>query len=326
MNTDLDFDFTRSAERTLTLERDAINALIPRLDGQFILACQLILQCEGRVVVTGMGKSGHIARKIASTFASTGTPAFFLHPAEASHGDLGMLTERDVVVALSHSGETAEVTRLLALFKRKGVKLIALTGARNSTLANHADALLDVAVEQEACPLNLAPTSSTTVALVLGDALAIALLEARGFSKEDFALFHPGGSLGRYLLLTVNDVMRKDAEIPRVSPSESVRVTLFEITTKGLGFACVTDDDNRLIGVYTDGDLRRTLDRNLDIDTTPIGEVMSAQPISVPPRMLAAEALRIMEQRRITALTVVDERQRLLGALKIEDLLKRSVV
>lgn len=326
MNAYPDFDFAASAKRTLMLESDAIRALIARLDGDFSRACQLILQCPGRVVVTGIGKSGHIARKLAATFSSTGTPAFFLHPAEASHGDLGMLTDSDVVLALSHSGETSEITRLLPLIKRTGVKTIALIGNPHSTLGEHADVILDGGVAKEACPLNLAPTSSTTAALALGDALAIALLEARGFSAEDFARSHPGGSLGRQLLLTVADVMRKGAELPAVSPDDSVRVTLFEITEKGLGFSCVINDAGELVGVYTDGDLRRTLDRNIDIDATPIRDVMSTGPVCVGPRMLAAEALRIMEQRSITALTVVDDNNQLQGALKIQDLLNRNVL
>ena len=323
---DLDFDFRASARRTLTLERDAVEALVPRLDAGFDRACQLVLACQGRVVVTGMGKSGHIARKLAATLASTGTPAFFLHPGEASHGDLGMLTERDVVIALSHSGETREVTELLPLFKRKGVVVIALSGRRASTLGRHADAFLDGGVEKEACPLNLAPTSSTTAALALGDALAIALLEARGFGIEDFALSHPGGSLGRQLLLTVADVMHEGEEIPCVSPGDSVRDTLFEITEKGLGFACVVDAERHLLGIYTDGDLRRTLDRRIDLDSVPIEEVMTSTPISVTPSMLAAEALRIMEKRNITALAVLDPERRLVGALKVQDLLNRGVV
>jgi len=331
MNQPLDFDFCSSARQTLALERDTIDALIPRVDGAFTRACQLILQqtddeFNGRVVVTGIGKSGHIARKLSATLASTGSPSFFLHPAEASHGDLGMITDKDVVLALSHSGETVEITALLPMLKRKGVKIIAMTGSLHSTLAKHADVVLDVKVRKEACPLNLAPTASTTAALAMGDALAIALLEARGFNAQDFALSHPGGMLGRRLLLTVNDVMRKGDAIPQVSPEDSVRVTLFEITTKGLGFSTIVDDSQHLLGLYTDGDLRRTLDRNLELDTTLIVDVMSHTPITVPPKMLAAEALRIMEQRRITALAVVDNDGRLVGALKLQDLLNRNVV
>ncbi|MGJ8524902.1 Arabinose 5-phosphate isomerase KdsD [Halomonadaceae bacterium LMG 33818] len=331
MNQPLDFDFCSSARQTLALERDTIDALIPRVDRAFTRACQLILQqtddeFNGRVVVTGIGKSGHIARKLSATLASTGSPSFFLHPAEASHGDLGMITDKDVVLALSHSGETVEIAALLPMLKRKGVKIIAMTGNLYSTLAKHADVVLDVEVRKEACPLNLAPTASTTAALAMGDALAIALLEARGFNAQDFALSHPGGMLGRRLLLTVNDVMRKGDAIPRVSPEDSVRVTLFEITTKGLGFATIVDDRQHLLGLYTDGDLRRTLDRNLELDTTLIVDVMSHTPITVPPKMLAAEALRIMEQRRITALAVVDNEGRLVGALKLQDLLNRNVV
>ena len=319
-------DFRASARRTLTLEQEAIAALVPRLDEDFDKACSIILASHGRVVVSGMGKSGHIARKLAATLASTGTPAFFLHPAEASHGDLGMMTEEDVLIALSNSGETQEITALLPLFKRKGVPIIAMTGRRDSTLSRHAEAFLDAGVTKEACPLNLAPTSSTTAALALGDALAIALLEARGFSADDFALSHPGGSLGKQLLLTVEDVMHTGDAIPSVPQNTPLRDTLFEITRKGLGFACIVDHNQQLCGIYTDGDLRRTLDKTTDFSTLKTDEVMSRTPLSVPPDMLAAEALRLMETRRITALPVVNEAHCLIGALKLQDLLTSGIV
>lgn len=319
-------DFRASARRTLTLEQEAIAALVPRLNEDFDKACALILASRGRVVVSGIGKSGHIGRKLAATLASTGTPAFFLHPAEASHGDLGMMTSEDVLVALSNSGETQEITALLPLFKRKGVPIIAMTGRGDSTLSRHADAFLDVGVEKEACPLNLAPTSSTTATLALGDALAIALLEARGFSANDFALSHPGGSLGKQLLLTVGDVMHTGDAIPSVPLSTLLRDTLFEITRKGLGFACIVDQKQQLCGIYTDGDLRRTLDKATDFTSLITDDVMSRTPLTVPADMLAAEALRLMETRRITALPVVDDSQCLVGALKLQDLLTSGIV
>lgn len=319
-------DFRASARRTLTLEQDAIAALIPRLDAAFDTACTLILESHGRVVVTGMGKSGHIARKLAATLASTGTPAFYLHPAEASHGDLGMMTSDDVLIALSNSGETHEITALLPMFKRKGTPLIAMSGRRQSALGRHADAFLDVGVEKEACPLNLAPTSSTTAALALGDALAIALLEARGFNENDFALSHPGGSLGKQLLLTVADIMHSGERIPAVTLGTPLRETLFEITQKGLGFACIIDDEGKLCGVYTDGDLRRTLDEHSDFATLLTDNVMTRTPLKTTANTMAAEALRLMETRRITALPVVDTNNVLIGALKLQDLLTSGIV
>lgn len=319
-------DFRASARRTLTLEQEAIAALIPRLDSAFDNACTLILQSRGRVVVTGMGKSGHIARKLAATLASTGTPAFYLHPAEASHGDLGMMTSDDVLIALSNSGETQEITALLPMFKRKGTPLIAMSGRRHSSLGRHADAFLDVGVEKEACPLNLAPTSSTTAALALGDALAIALLEARGFDENDFALSHPGGSLGKQLLLTVADIMHTGERIPCVALGTQLRETLFEITRKGLGFACIIDHEGKLCGVYTDGDLRRTLDEHCDFATLSTDDVMTRTPLTTTAETMAAEALRLMETRRITALPVVDAHNVLIGALKLQDLLTSGIV
>lgn len=319
-------DFRSSARRTLLLEQEAIAELIPRLGEEFDRACRLILACRGKAVVIGMGKSGHVARKIAATLASTGTPAFFVHPGEASHGDLGMLAPEDLVIALSNSGETAEITALLPLLKRMGIPLISLSGRRDSTLARHADAHLDAGVTKEACPLNLAPTSSTTAALALGDALAIALLEARGFSAEDFALSHPGGTLGRRLLIKVEDLMHSGEQLPCVTMGSPLRDALLEITRKGLGFTCIVTSDGRLAGVYTDGDLRRTLDHYGDLRQITIDEVMTPGGKTVPPGMLAAEAARIMEQHRITALAVVDDQRRPIGALKLQDLLTSGVI
>ncbi|WP_373190580.1 KpsF/GutQ family sugar-phosphate isomerase [Halomonas sp.] len=315
-----------SARRTLELEQQAIGALIGRLNGAFDHACDLILACRGRVVVTGMGKSGHIAGKIAATLASTGTPAFFVHPGEASHGDLGMITRGDVVLALSNSGETAEVTALLPLLKRMGTPLISMTGRPGSTLARHADAHLDAGVTREACPLDLAPTSSTTAALALGDALAVALLESRGFTAEDFALSHPGGSLGKRLLLRVSDLMHDGARLPRVALGSPLRDALLEITRQGLGFTCVVDADDRLAGVYTDGDLRRTLDQHSDLSGLTVDDVMTRPGKRIAPDTLAAEAVRIMEDNRISALAVVDPHGRPVGALHMHDLLASGVI
>ncbi|MCK2182602.1 KpsF/GutQ family sugar-phosphate isomerase [Halomonas getboli] len=315
-----------SAERTLRLEQQAIGALIERLDGDFERACELILACRGRVVVTGMGKSGHVGGKIAATLASTGTPAFFVHPGEASHGDLGMITPGDVVLALSNSGETAEVTALLPLLKRLGTPLISMTGRPGSTLARHAEAHLDAGVEREACPLDLAPTSSTTAALALGDALAVALLESRGFTAEDFALSHPGGSLGKRLLLQVSDLMHQGSRLPKVALGSPLRDALLEITRQGLGFTCVIAPDGRLAGVYTDGDLRRTLDQFSDLSSLTVDQVMTVPGKRVAPDTLAAEAVRLMEDNRITALAVVDDDDRPVGALHMHDLLASGVI
>ncbi len=321
-----DFAFRASARRTLKLEQQAIAGLITKLSEDFDRACRLVLACQGRVVVTGMGKSGHIARKIAATLASTGTPAFFVHPGEASHGDLGMITPRDVVLALSNSGETSEVTALLPLLKRMGAPLISMTGRPGSTLAHHAEAHLDAGVEREACPLDLAPTSSTTAALALGDALAVALLEARGFTAEDFALSHPGGSLGRRLLLKVEDLMHTGERLPCVPLGSPLRDALLEITRKGLGFTCVVDGKGYLAGVYTDGDLRRTLDQHADLRSLRIDDVMSHGGKRVRPEVLAAEAVRLMEDNRITALAVIDDDGRPVGALHMHDLLISGVI
>ncbi len=313
-----------SAIRTLTLEQQAIGALIEHLDDDFERACELILACPGRVVVTGMGKSGHIGGKIAATLASTGTPAFFVHPGEASHGDLGMITPGDVVLALSHSGETAEVTALLPLLKRLGTPLISMTGRPASTLGRHADAHLYAGVEREACPLDLAPTSSTTAALALGDALAVALLESRGFTAEDFALSHLR-QLGKRLLLRVSDLMH---QLPpaRVASGSPLRDALLEITRQGLGFTCVVDPDDRLVGVYTDGDLRRTLDQHADLSGLKVDDVMTVPGKRTSPDTLAAEAVRLMEDNRITALAVVDDDGHPVGALHMHDLLASGVI
>jgi arabinose-5-phosphate isomerase len=312
--------------KVLLTEAAAVAALAPRLGAEFIEACRLILGCDGRVVVTGMGKSGHIANKIAATFASTGTPAFFVHPAEASHGDIGMITKRDVVVALSNSGETEELVRILPVIKRIDTPLIALTGRAGSTLGRAASVVLDVSVAEEACPLNLAPTASTTASLGMGDALAVAVLEARGFTEQDFAMSHPGGNLGRRLLLHVEDVMRTGASLPLCSPESSLKEGLLEMSRKGLGMTTVTDPAQRLLGVFTDGDLRRVLDRTLDLNAVRMREVMTANPKAVQPRMLAAEAVHLMETHRITALPVVDERGVLVGALNVHDLFRAGVM
>ncbi|WP_136255337.1 KpsF/GutQ family sugar-phosphate isomerase [Onishia niordana] len=318
--------YRASALRTLGVERDAIEAVAARIDGDFDRACELLLGCQGRVVVTGMGKSGHIGGKIAATLASTGTPAFFVHPGEASHGDLGMITPGDVVVALSNSGETAEVTALLPLLKRMGVPLISMTGRPGSTLAHHAEAHLDAGVEREACPLDLAPTASTTAALVLGDALAVALLEARGFTAEDFALSHPGGSLGRRLLLKVGDLMHQDDRLPQVPSGSPLRDALIEITRQGLGFTCVVAPDGLLAGVYTDGDLRRTLDQHSNLHALNVDDVMTTPGKRITADVLAAEAVRIMEASRISALAVVDEQGHPIGALHMHDLMRSGVI
>ena len=315
-----------SARRTLQVEQQAIAALADRLDSHFDQACELMLACQGRVVVTGMGKSGHIAGKIAATLASTGTPAFFVHPGEASHGDLGMITPGDVVLALSNSGETGEVTAILPLLKRLGTPLISMTGNPDSTLARHADAHLNAAVAREACPLDLAPTASTTAALALGDALAVALLEARGFTAEDFARSHPGGSLGKRLLLRVADLMHQGTRLPSVPLGSPLRDALLEMSRQGLGFTCVVDERNHLIGVYTDGDLRRTLDQHNDLSRLRVDDVMTRPGKRIAPDLLAAEAVRVMEDNRITALAVVDDEGHPVGALHMHDLLRSGVI
>jgi arabinose-5-phosphate isomerase len=313
------------ARQALAIEAEAVKALLPKIDARFAQACRLCLACEGRVVVTGMGKSGHIARKIAATLASTGTPAFFLHPAEAGHGDLGMITRTDVALALSNSGETPEVVFLLPHLKRLGVPLIVMTGGTGSTLAKAANVVLDVSVPAEACPLNLAPTASTTATLAMGDALAVALLGARGFTDQDFARRHPRGSLGRQLM-RVEDLMRTGDAVARVHVDTPLREGLKEVSSKGLGMTVVVDDADRIVGVFTDGDLRRAISTGSDVRDSVMRGVMTVDPKRIGPRSLAAEAVRLMEQYKITALPVADADGKLLGALNIHDLFRAGVV
>jgi arabinose-5-phosphate isomerase len=321
-----DAELTELGRTALSIEADAVTALARRLGPDFARACRLSYACRGRVVVIGMGKSGHVGNKVASTLASTGTPAFFVHPAEAVHGDLGMITPDDLVVALSNSGETAEVLALVPVLKRLGVPLVALTGNAASTLARAAEVHLDVSVPAEACPLNLAPTASTTAMLAMGDALAVALLRLRGFTEADFARSHPGGTLGRRLLLHVADVMHAGDEVPRVGPDETVSAGLLEMSRKGLGMTAVVDAGNRLLGVFTDGDLRRALDRRIDVHDTPMRAVMTAPCRSIGPRELAVEAVLLMEKHRITALVVADAAGSVVGALNVHDLLRAGVM
>ncbi|MCA0901733.1 KpsF/GutQ family sugar-phosphate isomerase [Microbulbifer agarilyticus] len=316
----------QAGRRTITMETAAVAALEARVDDSFHRACELMLACSGRVIVSGMGKSGHIGRKIAATLASTGTPSFFVHPGEASHGDLGMITRHDVVIAISNSGSSAEVLTLLPLLKRLGIPLISMTGKADSPLAQSADVNLDIAVETEACPLNLAPTSSTTVTLVMGDALAVALLEARGFTAEDFAFSHPGGALGRQLLLKVADVMHAGEELPQVSPETPLSKALLEMTSKGFGMTTVVDSNGQLLGVFTDGDLRRVIDQKLELNTATMEQVMSRRPKTVSAHTLAAEALRIMEDNKITALVVEDPEHHPIGLLHMHDVLRAGVI
>jgi arabinose-5-phosphate isomerase len=317
----------RSASVVIDIEARAIEALKNRIDDAFLRACQLMFECPGRVVVSGMGKSGHIARKIAATLASTGTPAFFVHPGEASHGDLGMITRKDVVLALSNSGETDELLTILPVIKRQGIPLIVMTGNPASSLAAMGDAHLDVSVPTEACPLGLAPTASTTAALVMGDALAIALLEARGFTDEDFARSHPAGTLGRRLLLHISDIMHVGDQIPCIGADANLSTALVEMTRKGLGMTAIVDAQHRLLGVFTDGDLRRAVDnKNVDLRTTPVAALMTVQPKTIAGDKLAIEAARLMEAHKIHALLVVDADHRVVGALNIHDLLRARVV
>jgi arabinose-5-phosphate isomerase len=315
-----------AARRALAIEARAVEALLAHLDGRFAAACRLCLECQGRVVVTGIGKSGHVARKIAATLASTGSPAFFLHPAEASHGDLGMITRADLVLALSNSGETPEVLLLLPHLTRLAVPLIAMVGKSDSTLGRSATVVLDVSVPEEACPLNLAPTASTTAALAMGDALAVAVLEARGFTELDFARSHPGGTLGRQLLLRVEQLMRTGQAAPVVRPEATLAEGLLEMSRKGLGMTVITGADDVVIGVFTDGDLRRALDRQIDIHRVTMREVMTAPCKTIGPQELAAEAVHRMELYRITALPVADAAGRLVGALNVHDLFRAGVV
>lgn len=318
--------FKKLGQKVIELENQAISALSVRVDQSFCAAGEIILNCTGRVVVVGMGKSGHVGGKIAATLASTGTPAFFVHPGEASHGDLGMITVKDVVIAISNSGETAEILTILPMIKRMDVKLIAFTGNQDSTLAKQADVTINVGVNKEACPLNLAPTSSTTATLVMGDALAVALLETRGFTEEDFARSHPGGTLGKRLLLYVEDLMHQGSAIPQIDESASLSDALLEMTSKGLGMTAVTGKDKKLAGIFTDGDLRRVLNEKPDIASTRIGQVMTKNPVTGRADMLAAEAVTLMENKKISGLVVVDKDNNVIGALNMHDLLKAGVV
>ena len=318
--------FKKLGQQVVDLENQAIANLSSRIDQAFCDAGNLILKCSGRVVVVGMGKSGHIGGKIAATLASTGTPSFFVHPGEASHGDLGMITANDTVLAISNSGETAEILTILPLIKRMEVKLIAFTGNRNSTLAKQADVVIDVGVDKEACPLNLAPTSSTTATLVMGDALAVALLESRGFTEEDFARSHPGGALGKRLLLFVKDIMHSGDAVPLVLETAKLTDALLEMTGKGLGMTAIVNEEHRLAGIFTDGDLRRVLNQRLDITNIDIRDVMTRNPVTCRADMLAAEAVAIMESRKINGLVALDDSNRVVGALNMLDLLAAGVV
>ena len=315
-----------SGQRVFAIEQKALAAVAARMGQEFAAACQHVLASHGRVVTIGMGKSGHVARKIAATLASTGTPSFFVHPGEAGHGDLGMITEGDVVLALSYSGESDEILMLLPVLKRQGNVLIAMTGREQSSLAKAAEVHLDVSVPEEACPLHLAPTSSTTASIAMGDALAVALLEARGFTADDFARSHPAGSLGRRLLLHITDVMHSGQELPQVDASASLSQALVEMSQKRLGMTCVVDADGRLAGLFTDGDLRRALDTDIDVRSARIAEVMTANPRTIGADRLAVEAARLMETHKINGLVVVDGDNRPVGALNIHDLLRARVV
>lgn len=326
---DLPLDTARAirlAQETLEIEAAAVLGLRARIDAGFVRAVSMMLRVSGRVVVMGMGKSGHIGRKMAATLASTGTPAMFVHPAEASHGDLGMITASDVLIAISNSGESEELTAILPVLKRQGVPLIALTGNPDSTLGRHADQVLNTAVEKEACPLNLAPTASTTAQLALGDALAVALLDARGFKAEDFARSHPGGALGRKLLTHVSDVMRKGEDVPKVRPDAGFSAVMREMSAKGLGATAIVDDQDRVLGIFTDGDLRRLLERGVDVREGNAQQFMHARPVTVAHDALAVEAAELMEERRITSVLVVDGDGRLCGALNSNDLMRAKVI
>ena len=318
--------FQELGRSVIALEAEAVAALAERIDESFVHACETLLGCRGRVVVVGMGKSGHIGGKIAATLASTGTPAFFVHPGEASHGDLGMITPDDVVLAISNSGTTTEILTILPIIKRMGVKLISMTGNVNSELAQQSDVALDISVEKEACPLNLAPTASTTVTLAMGDALAVALLKSRGFTEEDFARSHPGGRLGRRLLLYVKDIMHSGDQLPVVNEDTSLREALLMMSGKGLGMSAVVNTCQQLVGIYTDGDLRRTLEQGVDVYSASIREVMTAKPVTTHQDRLAAEAVQLMRDRKINGLFVVDENDHVLGALNMQDLLREGVV
>lgn len=323
------FDAQRAvalAQETLSIEAQALQAMAARVGDEFVQATQLLLACAGRVVVTGMGKSGHVGRKIAATLASTGTPAMFVHPAEASHGDLGMVTPADVVLAISNSGESDEIAALLPALKRLGVTLISMTGRADSSLARHADLALDSGVDQEACPLNLAPTASTTAQMALGDALAVALLDARGFREADFALSHPGGSLGRKLLIHVRDLMVSGEAVPRVAPDAMFGALLSEMTGKGLGFTAVADAQQQVLGIFTDGDLRRLIERGEDLRALTASAVMHPTPKVIRDDALAVDAAGLMEQYRVTGVLVVDAAARLVGALNLNQLMRAKVL
>ena len=314
------------AREVINIEAAAVQALALRVDDNFLRALNIILCCDGRVIVSGMGKSGHIARKIAATMSSTGTPAYFVHPAEASHGDLGMITAKDVFICLSYSGESDELMTIVPVIKRQGARLISITGNPKSSLAMAADAHLDGSVTKEACPMGLAPTTSTTVALVLGDALAMALLDAKGFGEADFARSHPGGSLGRKLLTHVHDIMHTDRKIPAVSQHAMLSDAILEMSRKGLGMTAIVDDSQHVLGIFTDGDLRRTLEKRLDFNSTPISTVMSPSPRCIAPSALAVEAVSMMEERGISQMLVVDADNKLVGALNMLDLLRAKVI
>jgi arabinose-5-phosphate isomerase len=314
------------ARRVLAIEADAVRGLIARLDERFLAAVALILACKGRVIVSGIGKSGHIARKIASTLSSTGTPAYFVHPAEASHGDLGMIQREDIFIGISYSGESDELLQIVPLVKRRGAKLIVIAGSATSSLAVEANVFLDAAVDQEACPLNLAPTASTTAALALGDALAVALLDARGFSADDFARSHPGGTLGRRLLTHVSDVMRSGADLPKVAETATLKETVQEMSRGRIGMTAVLDAAGRVRGIVTDGDLRRALERITDVTGARVVDVMTSGPRSIRPEALAVEAVEIMENHKVNQLLVVDARGELVGALNIHDLFRAKIL
>ena len=314
------------ARQVLAIEADAIQRLSPRLGDPFIQACHLCLACKGRIVVTGMGKSGHIGSKVAATLASTGSPSFFVHSGEASHGDMGMITGNDVLLAISNSGETKEIIDILPLIKRLGIPLITLTGNPGSTLSKAATINLDVSVDAEACPLNLAPTASTTATLAMGDALSVVMLEMRGFTQEDFARSHPGGSLGRRLLLHVDDIMRKGDEVPKVSRATPLSQALLEMSRKGLGMTAIVGDDGVAAGIFTDGDLRRALDTQVDVHNTTVDDLMTEGCKTVASTELAAEAVRLMDQHKITSLLVVDDDHKLIGALNVHDLMRAGVM
>ena len=319
-------DLINIGKRSVEMEQGAVQEMLSRIDENFALACRTLLACKGRIVVIGIGKSGHIARKIASTFASTGSPAFFVHSAEAGHGDMGMITEKDIAIMVSYSGKSEELVRLIPIIKRMGIKMIAMTGSATSPLAKAADIHISVKISKEACPLNLAPTSSTTATLVMGDAMAIAMLEARGFTADNFAFSHPSGSLGRKLLLRVSDVMHSGKDIPMVNRTVNIVEALHEMTSKRLGMTTIVDGKKQLVGIFTDGDLRRCLDKRLDVHQKSVGEVMTTKFQTIGENALAAEALKLMDSNKINALPVVDEDNKLIGAMNMHDLLKSGVL